>query len=55
MKRVGGDATTSTETEDVGFFREDALPDLSIARTTPGQLARLFEYHRQPDLPADFD
>jgi ADP-ribose pyrophosphatase YjhB (NUDIX family) len=52
---LGGEATTSTETEAVGFFREDQLPELSISRTTPAQVARLFEHLRQPELPADFD
>ena len=39
----------------MGFFREDQLPELSISRTTPAQIARLFEHLRQPELPADFD
>jgi ADP-ribose pyrophosphatase YjhB (NUDIX family) len=52
---LGGEATTSSETEAVDFFREDQLPELSISRTTPDQIARLFEHLRQPELPADFD
>ena len=52
---MGGDPAASNETEAVGFFRESEIPELSIARTTPGQITRLFEHHRQPDLAPDFD
>jgi ADP-ribose pyrophosphatase YjhB (NUDIX family) len=52
---LGGEATTSIETEAVDFFREDQLPELSISRITPAQVARLFEHLRRPELPADFD
>jgi ADP-ribose pyrophosphatase YjhB (NUDIX family) len=52
---IGGESATSHETEDVGFFAADRLPDLSISRITAGQLARLFKHHREPELPADFD
>ena len=45
----------NTETEAVGFFAEDALPELSIGRVTPAQIKRLFEHYRNPDLPTDFD
>jgi ADP-ribose pyrophosphatase YjhB (NUDIX family) len=52
---VGGDAAASKETEAVGFFQENDIPELSVARTTPNQLARLFEHRRRPDLAPDFD
>ncbi|MGO8749737.1 MAG: NUDIX hydrolase [Thermoguttaceae bacterium] len=52
---IGGEAAASKETEAVGFFRENEIPELSVARTTPGQLARLFEHRRRPDLAPDFD
>jgi ADP-ribose pyrophosphatase YjhB (NUDIX family) len=52
---IGGEAATSHETEEVGFYAEKELPPLSISRVTPGQIARLFGHHREPDLPADFD
>jgi ADP-ribose pyrophosphatase YjhB (NUDIX family) len=52
---IGGEATASPETEQVGFFPEDELPDLSISRVTPGQIARLFEHYRRADLQTDFD
>lgn len=50
-----GRCYVSHETEEVGFFPEGRLPDLSISRVTPGQIARLFEHHRHPDLQTDFD
>jgi ADP-ribose pyrophosphatase YjhB (NUDIX family) len=52
---VGGEATTSVETDDVGFFAEDALPPLSIGRVTEAQIHRFFEHHRHPELPTEFD
>jgi len=52
---IGGEPTTSIETGGADFFAENDLPDLSIARTTPEVLARLFERHRHPEWPADFD
>ena len=52
---IGGEAAPSMETEAVAFFGEHAIPPLSLARVTPGQIARCFEHLRQPDLPADFD
>jgi ADP-ribose pyrophosphatase YjhB (NUDIX family) len=44
----------SVETE-ARFFEEDAIPELSLTRVTPEQIARLFEHYRHPDWPADFD
>ncbi len=52
---TGGSATTSGETDAVDFFSEDGIPELSISRVTPQQIRRLFEHHRNPGLPADFD
>lgn len=52
---IGGEATVSIETEAVDFFAEDNIPPLSTKRVTPVQIARLFEYYRNPDLPTDFD
>jgi len=52
---IGGSPSSSIETEAVDFFSEDALPELSIGRVTPTQIARLFQHYRQPDLPTDFD
>ncbi|MBC8123339.1 MAG: NUDIX hydrolase [Gemmatimonadaceae bacterium] len=52
---LGGEATTSIETDGVGFFAEDEIPALSTGRTTSGQIARCFEHARHPDWLADFD
>ena len=52
---IGGAPTTSHEIQDVGFFGEDEIPELSLTRNVPSQVARMFEHHRQPGLPADFD
>jgi ADP-ribose pyrophosphatase YjhB (NUDIX family) len=52
---IGGEPTTSIETDDVRFFPEDRLPPLSIGRVTPSQITRFFEHHRNPELPTDFE
>ncbi len=52
---TGGSAQGSIETDDVGFFTEDALPPLSIGRVTAAQIARFFEQYRHPKWPTDFD
>ena len=53
---TGGQATESHETTGVEFFTEDELPqELSISRTLGFQLTRMFDHHRNPALPTDFD
>ncbi|MDE2334404.1 MAG: NUDIX hydrolase [Rhodospirillales bacterium] len=53
---VGGEARTSLETSEVGWFAEMALPrDLSLGRVLPAQLHRMFAHARDAHLPADFD
>lgn len=52
---LGGEPTNSVETTAVGFFTEQELPSLSLPRTTPEEIARLFEHHRHLDWPTDFD
>jgi ADP-ribose pyrophosphatase YjhB (NUDIX family) len=52
---LGGQPTLSAETDDVGFFAEDGLPRLSVARVTAKQLTRFFAHARHPEWPADFD
>lgn len=52
---IGGEATTSRETLEVGFFAADALPPLSTSRNLPFQIHRLFEHAKNPALATDFD
>ena len=52
---LGGTATTSMETSDVGWFARDDLPELSINRATADQIRRMFEHEADPSLPTDFD
>ncbi len=52
---VSGAPTHSIETDGVGFFHENELPDLSTTRVTAAQITRFFEHLRHPDWPTDFD
>jgi len=52
---VGGAAATGVETSGVAFFDEVAVPPLSVSRVTERQLRRMFEHHRHPEWPTDFD
>jgi ADP-ribose pyrophosphatase YjhB (NUDIX family) len=52
---TGGAARASDETSEVAFFPRDALPPLSLGRTTAAQIERMFQHAERPDLPADFD
>jgi ADP-ribose pyrophosphatase YjhB (NUDIX family) len=52
---TGGSARVSDETSDVGFFARDALPPLSLGRTTSAQIDRMFHHAQHPELPTDFD
>lgn len=53
---IGGHATPSAETSEIGFFAEDDIPaDLSVERTTRGQLTVMFAHHRNPNRPTDFE
>lgn len=51
----GGEAATSLETDAVGWFAPDALPELSIGRTLPDDLMLLEAYARDPARPCYFD
>ena len=52
----GGAPATSLETSEVGWFAENAIPaDLSVRRTSPHHIARMFAHWRQPDLATEFD
>ncbi|HGA0510172.1 TPA: NUDIX hydrolase N-terminal domain-containing protein [Bacillus pacificus] len=47
-KIIGGEKKTSIETEDVEFFCENELPNLSIARNTEEQIKEMFAYMKEP-------
>ena len=52
---LGGAPAESIETDGIDFFKEDALPALSLTRVVPVQIHRMFEHYRHPEWPADFD
>lgn len=52
---TGGAARASDETSEVGFFARDALPPLSLGRTTAAQIDRMFHHAERPELAADFE
>ncbi|GBF06522.1 NUDIX hydrolase [Deinococcus aerius] len=45
----------NTETLDSGWFSPDALPPLSLGRNLPGQVTRMVELARHPELGVDVD
>ena len=52
----GGTATPSLETSEVGWFAEADIPsDLSLRRTLPHQIGRMFAHWREPGLATEFD
>ena len=51
----GGEPADSHETSGAAFFHENEIPDLSLPRVTPVQIARFFEHYRHPEWPTDFD
>ena len=52
---ISGSPSASLETKDVGFFKENEIPNLSLYRVTKGLIRRMFEHGRKPDMPTDFD
>jgi len=52
---IGGEARPSNETSEVGFFARDALPPLSIGRSTAAQIELMFQHRDNPTLATDFD
>ena len=52
---TGGAARPGLETSEVGFFAEEALPELSPGRVIAPQIARMFAHWRNPQLPTEFD
>jgi len=52
---LSGSPSPSIETDEVAFFAENEIPQLSLTRIMPAQVARIFEHHRHPDWSTDFD
>lgn len=52
---TGGAARGSYETDAVDFFDPAHLPEMSLGRSTPRQVARMLEHWLDRRLPADFD
>jgi ADP-ribose pyrophosphatase YjhB (NUDIX family) len=52
---VGGEARGSYETDAVAFFDPDALPTMSLGRSTPRQVARMRQHWLAPEMATDFD
>lgn len=53
---VGGEATTSMETSDVGWFGQDEIPQpFSGERTKWRQVEDAFRFYTDPDMPTIFD
>lgn len=52
---LGGSPSKNLETDEVGFFSEHEIPELSMTRVIPAHITRLFEHYRHPEWPTDFD
>jgi ADP-ribose pyrophosphatase YjhB (NUDIX family) len=52
---IGGAPKINNEISEIGFFSENGLPELSLTRTMPVQIARMFKHYRNPSLPVDYD
>lgn len=52
---VGGESRVSHETDGVGWFSRDDIPELSQTRSSTRLIARVFEHHDDPSLPPDLD
>ncbi|OFX34129.1 MAG: hypothetical protein A2W90_01160 [Bacteroidetes bacterium GWF2_42_66] len=47
--------STGSETDDVAWFQEDRLPELSAPRNLESQIQMMFEYHRRERTEVFFD
>jgi ADP-ribose pyrophosphatase YjhB (NUDIX family) len=54
-ERVGGELRGSLETTAAVFFPADALPPMSLGRSTPLQVRRMQAHWLDRSLPTDFD
>jgi len=52
---IGGEAATSDETQDVGFFSFDKLPPLSPNRTNENHIKQIIAHLKNSNTPVYFD
>jgi ADP-ribose pyrophosphatase YjhB (NUDIX family) len=52
---VGGSPQPNSEASEIAFFAPDALPELSVARTTTAEIATFFRDEADPLAPTRFD
>lgn len=52
---IDGQAKTGIETNDIGFFSEKNLPQLSVKRNTMSQIKMMFEFLRNPNKETILD
>lgn len=52
---LGGELRTSIETQAVGFYGLDELPELCTNRISRAQIDRCYAHYEDPSLPAEFD
>lgn len=52
---IGGESRVSHETDGVGWFSRDEIPELSQTRSSPKLIARVFAHHDDPSLSPDLD
>ncbi|MHB8476226.1 MAG: hypothetical protein ACYDBZ_08070 [Steroidobacteraceae bacterium] len=55
LREGWGYATPKVDVRGAAFFARDALPPLSLGRTTAAQIDRMFQHAEDPRLPADSD
>ena len=55
FKIIGGKSVTSDETEELAFFKKEEVSNLTTWGPTAEQISRLYEHHRNPALPTEFD
>ena len=47
--------SSNVDSDEVRFFGEHEVPELSVTRVTAAQVSRFFEQYSDPDQPTDFD
>jgi hypothetical protein len=54
-EKLDDNISTGSETSDVGWFSENALPELSLPRNNEVQLKLMFQYYRGEKTETYFD